>query len=88
MSKPSPTFEIHVHGDVQLRAGVTYEEVQEALRPLWQYVGAATLKAAADSSFDEEPGISYDKRRVCSRCAGLCRAAMIFATHSTSCAWA
>ena len=62
MSKPHPTFEIHVHGDVQMRAGVTYEEVQEALRPLWQYVGAASLKTASDSSFDEEPGIRYDKR--------------------------
>jgi hypothetical protein len=53
-------FEIHVHGDVPLRADVTYEQLQEALKPLWKYAGAKSLAAAAASAYEEEPGIKFD----------------------------
>lgn len=53
-------FEIHVHGDVLLRQDVTFEQLQEALKPLWKYSGAKSLAAAAESSYDEEPGIRFD----------------------------
>lgn len=53
-------FEIHVHGDVPLRADVTYEQLQEALKPLWHYAGAKSLADGAESTYDEEPGIKFD----------------------------
>lgn len=52
-------FEIHVHGDVPLRSDVTLPQVEEALKPLWQYVGAKSLVAGARSSYEEEPGIRF-----------------------------
>jgi len=53
-------FEIHVHGDVPLRADVSYEQLQEALKPLWKYAGAKSLADGAESSYEEEPGIKFD----------------------------
>jgi len=53
-------FEIHVHGDVPLRADVTYAQLQEALKPLWKYAGAKSLADAAESAYEEEPGIKFD----------------------------
>ena len=63
MSHLPTSFEIHVHGDVPLRADITAAQVEEALRPLWQYVGARSLKGAAASNFEEEPGIRFDARK-------------------------
>ena len=62
MSHLPTSFEIHVHGDVPLRTDITAAQVEEALRPLWQYVGARSLKGAAASNFEEEPGIRFDAR--------------------------
>jgi hypothetical protein len=56
----NPPFEIHVHGDVPLRADVTYTQLQEALKPLWKYAGAKSLADAAESAYEEEPGIKFD----------------------------
>ena len=53
-------FEIHVHGDVPLRADVTYAQLQEALKPIWKYAGAKSLADGAESSYEEEPGIKFD----------------------------
>ena len=53
-------FEIHVHGDVTLRADVTYAQLQDALKPLWKYAGAKSLADAAESAYEEEPGIKFD----------------------------
>ncbi|MDB5890966.1 MAG: hypothetical protein JWP47_1797 [Polaromonas sp.] len=53
-------FEIHVHGDVPLRHDVTYEQLQDALKPLWRYSGAKSLADAAESAYEEEPGIRFD----------------------------
>ncbi len=59
-SNPSPQFEIHVHGDLELRPGLTLTEIQEALAPLWQYAGSKCFDEGARSSYDEEPGIHID----------------------------
>ena len=60
MSRYNAPFEIHVHGDVQLRADVTYAQLQEALKPMWAYSGANSLADAAGSAYEEEPGIKFD----------------------------
>ncbi|HVR49471.1 MAG TPA: DUF6806 family protein [Pseudorhodoferax sp.] len=60
MSRYNAPFEIHVHGQVPLRAEVSYEQIQEALKPLWKYAGARSLAAAAASAYEEEPGIRFE----------------------------
>ena len=60
MSSYNTPFEIHVHGEVPLREDVTFEQLQEALRPLWKYSGAKSLADAAESAYEEEPGIRFD----------------------------
>jgi len=60
MSRYNAPFEIHVHGQVVLRADVGPEHLQEALRPLWQYAGARSLADGAASAYEEEPGIQFD----------------------------
>ncbi len=60
MSGYNAPFEIHVHGQVQLRAGVSYDQLEEALKPLWQYAGARSLADGAHSSYEDEPGIRFD----------------------------
>lgn len=60
MSRQPAPFEIHVHGDVPLRPDVSYEHLQEALKPLWKYAGARSLAAGAASAYEEEPGIRLD----------------------------
>ncbi len=60
MSRYNTPFEIHVHGEVPLRAEVTFEQLQEALKPLWKYAGSKSLAAAAASAYEEEPGIRFD----------------------------
>jgi hypothetical protein len=60
MSRYNATFEIHVHGDVLLRADVVFAQIQDALRPLWRYIGAKSLTDGAASAYEEEPGIRFD----------------------------
>ena len=60
MSQYDAPFEIHVHGDVPLRSGVTYTQLQDALKPLWKYAGAKSLADGAESAYEEEPGIKFD----------------------------
>lgn len=60
MSSYNAPFEIHVHGQVQLRADVTFEQLQDALKPLWSYAGARSLAAGAASAYEEEPGIQFN----------------------------
>lgn len=60
MSRYNAPFEIHVHGDVPLRADVTFAQIQEALKPLWKYAGAKSLADGAESAYEEEPGIKFD----------------------------
>lgn len=60
MARYNTPFEIHVHGQVALRPDVTFEQLQEALKPLWQYAGARSLADGARSAYEEEPGIRFD----------------------------
>lgn len=60
MSRYNTPFEIHVHGEVPLRADVSFEQLQEALRPLWKYAGSKSLAAGAASVYEEEPGIRFE----------------------------
>ena len=60
MTRYNAPFEIHVHGDVPLRADVTFSQIQDALKPLWKYAGAKSLADGAHSSYEEEPGIKFD----------------------------
>ncbi len=63
MSRYEAPFEIHVHGDVPLRPEVTYDQLQEALKPLWKYAGARSLASGAASAYEEEPGIRLDAQQ-------------------------
>ena len=60
MPSYSTPYEIHVHGDVPLRAEVSAAAVQDALKPLWQYAGARSLGEGAVSLYEEEPGLRFD----------------------------
>jgi len=60
MTRYNAPFEIHLHGQVPLRADVVQLQVQDALKPLWTYAGARSLADAAGSSYEEEPGIQFD----------------------------
>ena len=60
MSRYNTPFEIHVHGEVPLRADVSFAQLQEALKPLWSYAGAKSLAKGAASVYEEEPGIRFD----------------------------
>lgn len=63
MSHYNAPFEIHVHGDVPLRPDVSFAQIQDALKPLWQYTGARSLAGAAESHYEEEPGLRFDAAR-------------------------
>lgn len=60
MPRYNSPFEIHVHGEVPLRADVDFAQLQDALKPLWKYAGAKSLAEGATSSYEEEPGIRLD----------------------------
>ena len=60
MTQYDPPFEIHVHGEVRLRADVAFDALQDALKPLWKYAGARSLADGAASAFEDEPGIRFD----------------------------
>ncbi len=54
--------EVHVHGVVPLKSGVTQAEVEQALRAWFDYVDLDGL-ADATSAHQDEPGVVYDRRR-------------------------
>ena len=60
MKSYNAPFEIHVHGQVPLRADVGFAQVQDALKPMWKYAGARSLSDGAGSSYEDEPGIKFD----------------------------
>ncbi len=62
MPRYNAPFEIHVHGDVPLRADVSFDQIQEALKPLWKYAGAKSLADGAISTYEEEPGIRFEQK--------------------------
>lgn len=62
MPRYNAAFEIHVHGEVTLRPDVSFEQLQEALKPIWKYAGARSLADAATSAYEEEPGLRFDAK--------------------------
>jgi hypothetical protein len=62
MTSYNAPFEIHVHGDVPLRSDVSFDQIQEALKPLWTYAGARSLADGASSAYEEEPGIRFEQK--------------------------
>lgn len=62
MKNYNAPFEIHVHGQVPLRADVDFAQLQDALKPMWRYAGARSLTDGAASSYEEEPGIKFDQQ--------------------------
>lgn len=54
--------EVHVHGSVLLKSGVSQTEIEQALRPWLDYVDVDGL-ADARSAHQDEPGIVFDRRR-------------------------
>ncbi len=69
MSTINEVFEIHLHGQVQLRQDVMDKEITEALKPLWIQTGEHTFKKGAASIYEDEPGIVIDHQehvlRIC-----------------------
>jgi hypothetical protein len=39
---------------------VRFEQLQDALKPLWKYAGARSLSDGASSAYEDEPGIKLD----------------------------
>ena len=60
MSSYNAPLEIHIHGQVTLRPDIVFGQLQDALKPIWKYTGARSLAEAADSSYEDEPGIKFD----------------------------
>lgn len=54
--------EVHVHGAVLLKNGTSQTEIEQALRPWFDYVDVDGL-ADARSAHQDEPGIVFDRRR-------------------------
>lgn len=54
--------EVHVHGVIPIKSGITQAEVEQALRPWLEYVDLDGL-ADARSAHQDEPGIVFDRRR-------------------------
>lgn len=61
MDRDEAAFEIHVHGEVILRPEVDSKALQDALEPIWRYAGASSLEGGAQSIYDTEPGIRFDR---------------------------
>ena len=60
MNHDNAPFEIHVHGDIPIKPGTDAKALQEALKPLWHYAGARSLKEGSVSLYEEEPGLRFD----------------------------
>jgi hypothetical protein len=54
-------MEVHVHGSIQVRPGVKSTEIDEALRPWFEYLDIDSLEEAKSIHHDE-PGVVYDPR--------------------------
>ena len=54
--------EVHVHGTVLLKSGASQTDIEQALRPWFDYVDLDGL-ADARSAHQDEPGVVYDRRR-------------------------
>lgn len=60
MARYNAPLEIHVHGQVTLKSEVTFDQLQDALKPIWKYAGARSLSDASGSFYEDEPGIKFE----------------------------
>jgi hypothetical protein len=51
--------EVHVHGAIALRHGVSLVQIEAALRPWLEYIDEDSLSDAR-SAYEDEPGITFD----------------------------
>lgn len=65
MPRFNAPFEIHVHGQIPLRADVSQTQVIEALKPLCAYVGVRSFSALARSVYEDEPGLQVNLEEHC-----------------------
>jgi len=54
--------EVHVHGNIQLRTGITLAQLEAALQPWLDYLDVENIDEAK-SVHRDEPGLVYDSRR-------------------------
>jgi hypothetical protein len=54
--------EVHVHGTIQLRSGVSQSQIEAALQPWLDYLDVDNLDEAKSINRDE-PGVVFDQRR-------------------------
>ncbi|MFO7188748.1 MAG: hypothetical protein DIU74_003590 [Pseudomonadota bacterium] len=54
--------EVHVHGTVPLRHGVSLAQLEAALRPWLEYIDEESL-ADARSAYEDEPGLNFDAQQ-------------------------
>ncbi|MCL4801742.1 MAG: hypothetical protein KJ025_19280 [Burkholderiales bacterium] len=55
-------IEVHVHGNIPLRPGVTVAQIEAGLRPWLAYIDEESL-ADVHSVYEDEPGVAYDPAR-------------------------
>lgn len=55
-------IEVHVHGNIPLRPGVTIAQIEAGLRPWLAYIDEDAI-ADAHSVYEDEPGIVYEAAR-------------------------
>jgi hypothetical protein len=61
MQRFNAPLEIHVHGQVMLRTDVRIKHLEEALKPVLNYVGARSFDEGAPSGFEDEPGLQFNR---------------------------
>ncbi len=54
--------EVHVHGTILLRTGISADQMESAMRPLLDYIDEDSLTDVR-SIHPDEPGIVFDRRR-------------------------
>ena len=59
MQDHNQPLEMHIHGDVPCRQGITTTEIETALAPLIAYTKAHYAAQGGASLYDEEPGIQF-----------------------------
>ncbi len=62
MQRFNAPLEIHVHGQVLLREDVRIKHIEDALKPVLQYVGARTFHEGSPSGFEDEPGLQFNRQ--------------------------
>ena len=59
MQDHNQPLEMHIHGDVPCRQGVTTAEIESALAPLIAYTKRHHAAQGGSSLYEEEPGIQF-----------------------------